>query len=237
MTGQRPTPDDGIRDWIMSGPELASTEFVERTLRPIPRMRQRRSWRIALEHLVRPIAAPAGALVGVTTVVAVGIGALVLLPRVGGTGSPSATPPLRPTFDLRVSAGPDAGAHVPLGAGTYVADDTTSLDVCSRAPDGSWRYLYSGGTPYVNLDVLIGAGAGQAGQGDRVAFELNAGATYVVVDPADLRGGDPPGRSQATVVVHENDGTTTFVIDAITPDRSSGDVPSVKVDLTLTCPT
>ena len=39
--------DDIVRAWVRSGPEQASADLVERTLRPVPRMRQRRSWRIA----------------------------------------------------------------------------------------------------------------------------------------------------------------------------------------------
>ena len=70
--------DDIVRAWVRSGPEQASAEFVERTLRPVPRMRQRRSWRILLERGSRPVLAGAGA-VAVVVLIA-GLGLLAVRP-------------------------------------------------------------------------------------------------------------------------------------------------------------
>ena len=47
--------DSKIKAWMQAGPDRASAEFVERTLTPIPRMRQRRSWRIALGGRIGPL--------------------------------------------------------------------------------------------------------------------------------------------------------------------------------------
>ena len=63
--------DDIVRAWVRSGPEQASADLVERTLRPVPRMRQRRSWRMLLERVSRPVLAGAGA-VAVVAVLVVG---------------------------------------------------------------------------------------------------------------------------------------------------------------------
>ena len=235
MTDQRP-PDDQIHGWILSGPDTASTDLVERTLRPIPRMRQRRSWRIALERLVAPIASPALALVSAIVVIA-GIGVFAVFGGLGGVGttpSPSAASG-GPSFTLTVAEGPDG--HVSAGIGTYVADPASSLHLCTHATDGSWRYLYGGGSPFVNIDLLVGAGAGEASGSGQVAMELNAGTGYVRFDPTQMRGGDEPGRSTATVVVTPGPSTTTFDITAVTPDKNTADdVAKVSVHLTLTCP-
>ncbi len=234
MTDQR-TPDDQIHGWLSSGPETASADLVERTMRPIPRMRQRRSWRIALERFIAPIASPAFAFVGVIVVVA-GVGLYAVLGGLGGVG---ATPPpsrtAMPNFTLTVSPGPDG--HVSAGLGTYANDPTTNLDLCTHAPDGSWRYIYGGGEPYVNIDLLVGAGAGTTGSSDKVALELSAGKGYVRFDPTQMRGGDEPGRSTATIAVTTGPSTTTFDVTAVTPDKNTADdVAQVSVHLSLTCP-
>jgi len=219
--------DDIVRAWVRSGPELASADFVERTLRPVPRMRQRRSWRILLERLSGPVLAGAGA-VALVAVLIVGIAGLGGLRGVGGpvpTPSPS---PSKPTFQLTVSGGP--------GTGTYSADPATSLNLCTHATDGSWRLLYGGGTPYVNLDVLVGPQAAQPGHASDVAAEINAGPGYVRFDPGILRGGDAKGRSTASVVVSPSAGATTFTVTATTPDVSNNEVGTVDIELTVTCP-
>lgn len=235
MTDQR-TPDDPIRSWIQTGPETASNDFVERTLRPIPRMRQRRSWRIALERLTTPVASPALAIAGVAVVLALaGVGAFAILPRIGGVGTTPEPSTAKPSFILTVSAGPDG--HVSAGMGTYVNDPSSNLDLCTHAKDGSWRYLYGGGTPYVNIDLLIGPKAEQPGGESQVALELDAGQGYVRFDPTQMRGGDEPGRSTATVVVTPGPSTITFDISAVTPDKNTAeDVAQVTVDLSVTCP-
>ena len=219
--------DEILRSWVRSGPEQASSEFVERTLRPIPRMRQRRSWRIVMERLSRPVVAGAGAMALIALLV-VGIAGVVGLRGVGGGPVPSPTSS-KPTFDLTVAGGP--------GTGTYTEDPATTLNVCTHASDGSWRYLYAGGTPFVNLDVLIGPRAGQPDGTSNVAAEINAGPGYVRFDPAIMRGGDPPGRSTASVEVQSTAAATTFVIHAITPDHTTAeDIAPVDIDLTVVCP-
>jgi hypothetical protein len=155
---------------------------------------------------------------------------------IGAAAAPAATPVApaaatasRPTMDLRITGGP--------GAGTYTTDTTSSLDLCTRAPDGSWRLLYAGGTPFVHLDLLVGARAGQPDGASAVAAEINAGPGYVRFDPAIMRGGDMKGRSTATVAVSSMADATTFAITATTPDRTTGqDLDPVDIDLKVTCP-
>jgi hypothetical protein len=70
-----------------------------------------------------------------------------------------------------------------------------------------------------------------------VALELEYDPGYFRFDPSDLRGGDPPGRSTASVTVTPGTTSTTFTIAAVTPDRSDGtDRTPVHVDMTVTCP-
>jgi hypothetical protein len=220
--------DEILRSWVRSGPEQASSEFVERTLRPIPRMRQRRSWRIALERVSRPLMATA-AVAATIALLVIGIAGFFGMRGVGAPMPMPSSAPSKPSFELRVAGGP--------GTGTYTTDPATSLNLCTHAADGSWRYLYAGGDPFVNLDVLIGPRAGQPDGASDVAAEIYAGPGYVRFDPAIMRGGDPPGRSTASVEVQSAASTTTFVIHATTPDRTTGeDVNSVDIDLTVTCP-
>ena len=234
MTGR--SPDQRVVDFLRSGPDAAPADFVEATLRPIPRMRQRRSWRIWLEGIVQPIANHVSAVVGLAIVV-VGVAVVAGLPGLAGVGEPSASPPTEPRFELTIRTGPDAGDYLTPGAGSYAGDPTASLNLCSQAADGSWRYLYAGGSPYGSLDLLIGSNADQIGASDDVAAEIEAGGTYVRFDPSVIRGGDQPGRSEASLIIEERDGSTTFVVSALTPDRTSGeDGPMLQVDLTVTCP-
>jgi len=94
--------DHMIRSWIDTGPDRASAEFVERTLAPIPRMRQRRSWRIGLERRVGPLM-PLAAAVAVVAVV-VGLGLLPKGVPIGGPNPSSSPSPAlgsnKPTFEL-----------------------------------------------------------------------------------------------------------------------------------------
>jgi hypothetical protein len=227
MTEQRRL-DDAVQAWVRSGPELASADFVERTLGPIPRMRQRRSWRIALERVGLPVVAVAGAAAVVAVLVA-GVGLMVIGPGVGGPVPSTSPDTSRPTFELRLSGGP--------GDGVYTADPTTSLNSCRRADNGSWSLLYAGGTPFVNIDLVVGSGVDETGTSNRVGLELDAGAGYLRFDPAQLRGGDPPGRSSAAVAVRHEPGRTKIEVSALTPDTSSSsDEATVEVHLTVTCP-
>jgi len=219
--------DDIVRAWVQDGPEQASADLVERTLRPVPRMRQRRSWRIVMERVSRPVLAGAAA-VALVAVVVVGIGGSS---GFGGVGAPAATPipvPTKPTFELTFKSGP--------GAGTYVTDPATSLNVCTHATDGSWRLLYAGGDPFVNLDLLVGPDAGAPDGASDVAAEIYAGPGYVRFDPGILRGGDAAGRSTASVAIASAPGATTFTITATTPDLSNSEESTVDIDLTVTCP-
>ena len=226
--------DDAIRTWVQSGPETASADFVERTLRPIPRMRQRRSWRIALESLTQPVVALGGAVAVVVLLVVAGLGFLALRPgSVGGLApavSPGPSEGGQPTFQMTISgAGP--------GTGTYRSDPSASVNRCTHAADGSWRYIYVSGQPALNLDLLVGTEAGAPGGSSHVAVELEYDPGYVRFDPADMRGGDTAGRSIASVTLTPGPTSTAFTITAVTPDRSDGtDRDPVHVDMTVTCP-
>jgi hypothetical protein len=220
MTGPR-EPDEVVRAWVRSGPDLASAGFVEQTLRPVPRMRQRRSWRIAAERWSQPLLAAAA--VGA---VALGVVILAGLPGRGTIGQPSPTPltGLHPSFELT------------LGGTPFRSDPAASVATCLGDPDGSWSVLYAGGSPFLSLDLVVGAGAGEPGGQDRVGAEIQTAGHYVRFDPAVLRGGDPPGRSTATIEVSSVGTTTTFVVTATTPQRLSGDDGQpVDVVLTLVC--
>jgi hypothetical protein len=222
---QPPPPDDRVRAWIRSGPESASAAFVERTLRPVPRMSQRRSWRIALDRWTRPIAGVAtGA--AVITAMLVGLALLVGIPGLGTVGDQGSTrlAGLRPSFELV------------LDGTSYRSDPDASVATCLGDEDGSWSVLYAGGEPFLSLDLIVGAGGGEPGREDAVGAEIQSTGQYVRFDPAVLRGGDPPGRSEATVIVSDDGPSTTFVVSATTPQRITGeDGRSVQVALTLTC--
>ncbi len=124
---ERRTPDDIIRSWVRSGPESASPDLFERTLKPIPRMHQRRSWRIGLGGVLGPVARPVVAVGGAVAVVAVSV-ALVGRLMLGTTDSGAAAElprSARPTFQLEIGGG--------AGKGTYVSDPTgESLSLLAR---------------------------------------------------------------------------------------------------------
>ena len=219
--------DGVIKAWIEAGPDRASADFVERTLAPIPRMRQRRSWRIGLGRMgpLLPVAAAAG-----VVAIVIALGALPKASPIGGTtSSASASPALgsyKPTFELTFGDG--AAARV------FRSDPTASVASCNVKATGPSYALYAGGDPFVNIDFLVGAGAEKPGGASRVAAEIQADDLYVRFDPAILRGGDAAGRSQATVAISTVGSATTFVVDATTPDTTHNDRP-IHVSLTLTC--
>jgi hypothetical protein len=135
----------------------------------------------------------------------------------------------RPTMALKITGGP--------GTGTYGFDPSASPAQCTHAKDGSWRLVYAGGTPSVEVDFVAGPTAGQPDGSSAVALEASAGKGYFRFDPSDMRGGDPKGRSTATIAVAPGPTTTTFIVHATTPDKSTGeDADPVDVALTLTCP-
>lgn len=222
--------DDLIRSWIRSGPEVASASLVERTLDPVPRMRQRRSWRLALDRLAGPFPAWAGgaAAVGLAAiVVAIGV-AGPWRPAAPGTGASAPPSSLHPTFSLTIGTGP--------AAIEVETDPTASIATCEVTDGGPWRVLYAGGEPFVSIDLLVGAGADGPGGTGEVAAEITAAGRYVRFDPSVLRGGDPPGRSTASVVVSEAAGVTTFDITALTPDRTTGDDGApLAIEMTVAC--
>lgn len=137
--------------------------------------------------------------------------------------------PGQATMSLKITGGP--------GTGTYAFDPSANPARCTHAKDGSWRLIYSGGAPSVDVDFVAGPKAGQPDGSSAVALEVSAGDGYFRFDPSDMRGGDPKGRSTATIAVASAATTTTFTVHATTPDRSTGeDGGPVDVALTLTCP-
>jgi hypothetical protein len=232
MSGER-RPDEVVQDFLASGPEVASAEFVERTMRPIPRMRQRRSWRITLGDIGRPVTAVVGA-AAIVAVAVVGLSLVGRLPGIGGqlspgpSAAPSTAVSLRPSFELVVGEG--------ARARRFVSDPEASVANCAGDDDGSWSVLYAGGDPFVELDLIVGSGADRPGGADRVGAEILADRFGARFDPAVLRGGDAPGRSEATVAVTHDGPATTFIVHAITPDRSTGEDGSlVPISIELTC--
>jgi hypothetical protein len=216
-------PDDPIRQWVRDGPMVASTEFVERTMRPIPRMRQRSSWRVRLARIAGPASGLAGAAAAVVLVVA-GLSALSGGFDAGATPVPTADPS-RPTFQLELT-----GSQI----GSYRDDPTAATATCRQASDGSWRLLYGGGVPYVSIDLLVVPDADVPA----AAAEIFAGPAYLRFDPGLVRGGDPAGRSEASVDIQTGGDTTTFVVTATTPDRTTGvDGEPIEVTLTVVCRT
>ena len=225
--------DDIVRAWIESGPDLAARSLIDRTMQPIPLMRQRRSIWIGLGRPLRlaSIGGPAAVVVTTAIVAIVGFGILVGRPGPGIFPEPTVSPSplaLRPSFTLVMGAG--------AAEQTFASDPAAGLATCGGVPGGPWYALYGGGDPFVSLDVIAGQGAGDAGGENRVAAEIEAGDLYVRFDPAILRGGDAAGRSSASVDVTTDGDATTFEITATTPDRSTGeDGPPMPVSLTLTC--
>ena len=154
----------------------------------------------------------------------------------GAAAAPAATsaPPVagaatRPSLDLKITGG--------LGAGSYVADPSSSLDVCTHAADGSWRVLYAGGNPWLSVDLLVGPHAAEAGRAGDLALEISAGPAYLWIDQPKFRGGDALGRSKATVAVRSEGGGVTFDVAATTPNRTpAGDGETSDVKLKVVCP-
>jgi hypothetical protein len=175
--------------------------------------------------------APITTLAGLVIVGAIATGCagsgVAAAPAKSAAAAAPAAPVAKPTMELKVIRGP--------GTGTYTTDTTSSLNACTKAKDGSWRLLYAGGTPFVNLDFLAGPKAGQPDGADQVAAEIYAGPGYVRFDPAILRGGDAKGRSKATIAVSTTADATTFTVKATTPDMTNNEASTVDIDLTVTC--
>ena len=123
------------------------------------------------------------------------------------------------------------------GAGTYVSDPASTLNYCLHSADGSWRFMYGGGTPWINVDLLLGARVAEPGGSGDVAAEIYAGPAYLWIDQPKFRGGDAKGRSSATVTVSADATATTFHVTGSTPNRTqAGDGVTSTFDLTVTCP-
>lgn len=234
MTGR--SPEQRVVDFLRTGPEAASAEFVEVTLRPIPRMRQRRSWRIRLERVGAPLLQPIAAMFALVVVA----GALIVAASVGGgIGRPPA--PAEPFFELLLA--PTNPNLVLPDTGPYVTDPTATTNTCSKLADGFWRIRYSGGSPYVRLDALIGPAAAAGARSEDVSAEIVIGSpltTLLNFDQPGYRSGDPPGRSTASVQTTVGPKAIAFDISATTPAAriDFSDLPyTVDVDLRLVCPT
>jgi hypothetical protein len=149
-------------------------------------------------------------------------------PAVIAAAGPALVAATRPSLQLEITGGP--------GAGSYASDPSSSLNLCTRATDGSWRALYAGGDPWISVDLLVGSRAGEPGRASDVALEITVGAGYLWIDQGKFRGGDAPGRSRAAVVIRSDAGKTTFDLTATTPNRSGGeDGVSSDVSLKLVC--
>jgi len=143
------------------------------------------------------------------------------------TASPAAR--ARPTFELTITGG---GA-----AGSYAADPTTSLNSCALSATGVRTLVYAGGDPWVAIDLVLGAQIAEPGHASDVALELSIKTDYLWLDTGQMRGGDAPGRSRATVSVKPADGTVRYAIDASTPYRTpDGDGLTATIALMLVCP-
>ena len=163
----------------------------------------------------------------------------LVLAACAGTGSAAQPTPPASAAATAAPAKPtvEFGLSGSFGKQTFTADPTSSLDTCTHNADGSWRLLYAGGTPWITIDMLVGAQASEPAHANQVAVEIEVPGTYVRLDPAPIRLGDVPGRSTASVVVEPGPSSTTFTVEATTPDHSNGDDGDpVDVTVTAVCP-
>ncbi len=230
------TPDARILDYLRSGPETAPAAFVEETLRPIPRMRQRRPWQVRIEDALRPVRRPASIAIALVLLVAI----LVAVATLGG-GDARPAPPSAPTFELTLS--PTDPAGIIPDRGPYFTDPTATTNLCQPIAGGFWRIQYSGGDPYVRLDGFVGPAGAVDGMSEDVSFEIVIGSpltTLLTFDQPGYRSGDFPGRSTATVETTVTPETIAFDVAATTPRRQIdfSDLPdTVDIDLRIVCPT
>ena len=158
------------------------------------------------------------------------------------SSAPSATVAATgPTVDLRL-AHSDPGAAFP-DTGPFVSDPTATVNTCAKLDDGFWKVSYSGGQPYVRVDLLVGPEALAEGSSEDVSAEIVIGSpltTLLNFDQPGYRSGDARGRSKAVVKTTSTADAITFDIAATTPRAKVDftDYPyTVDVDLTVTCPT
>src|SRR6188472_529838 len=167
------------------------------------------------------------AIVGILATGCAGTGAAAA-PAIASV-APVAGTATRPSLDLTITGG--------LGAGSYVSDPSSTLNVCTHAKDGSWRVMYAGGKPWLSVDLLVGPHAVEAGHEGDLALEISAGPAYLWIDQPKFRGGDAPGRSKATVAANTEGGGVRFDVAATTPNRTpQGDGVSTELRLTVVCP-
>ena len=152
--------------------------------------------------------------IAVIALVVVGCASTGAAAEPASPAAPTAAP-AKPTVEFSLSGS--------FGEQSFTADPASSLDTCTHNADGSWRLLYAGGTPWVTIDMLIGAQAAEPGHANQVAVEIEVPGTYVRLDPAPIRLGDVPGRSTASVVVTPGPTSTTFTVEATTPDHTGGE--------------
>ena len=122
-------------------------------------------------------------------------------------------------------------------------DPSATTNTCSELPDGFWRMRYSGGDPYVRLDVIVGPEAAAGGRSRDVSAEIVIGSpltTLLNFDQPGYRSGDRPGRSTAIVDTTVGSEGITFDIAATTPRAKMdfSDYPdTVDIGLSIVCPT
>ena len=171
------------------------------------------------------------------------VASLVLILGCGQATSPASTsaPALEePNFTLRLAA-TDPGQAI-ADTGPFTSDASATMNTCSRTDEGFWQLRYSGGDPYVRVELLVGPEALARGPSDDVSAEIAIGSpltTLLNFDQPGYRSGDAPGRSTAVVEAAFRADAITFEIAATTPRAGVdfSDYPyTIEVDLTVVCP-
>lgn len=170
--------------------------------------------------------------------------ALLVVAGCGASAGPSA-PTVEPAttgpaFELRLAASDPAQTFEDTGP--FVSDASATMNTCSKLDDGFWKASYSGGDPYIRVDLLVGPEAEAGGPSEAVSAEIVIGSpltTLVTFDQPGYRTGDAPGRSDARVEASSTADAITFDVTATTPRANIDftDYPyTLDVDLTVTCP-
>ena len=145
-----------------------------------------------------------------------------------------------PSIDLRLTP-TDPAAAFP-DSGPFISDPAATVNTCAKLDDGFWKMSYSGGEPYVRVDLLVGPKAIVGGPSEDVSAEIVIGSpltTLLNFDQPGYRSGDAPGRSTAVVETTSTADAITFDIAATTPRAKVDftDYPyTIDVDLTVVCP-
>jgi hypothetical protein len=157
------------------------------------------------------------------------------------SASSAAIAPTTPTVELRLAQS-DPGAPFP-DSGPFVSDPSATVNTCAKMNDGFWKVSYSGGQPYMRVDMLVGPAAVAGGPSEDVSAEIVIGSpltTLLNFDQPGYRSGDARGRSKAVVETKSSTDAITFNVAATTPRAKVDftDYPyTVDVDLTVVCPT